>query len=66
MGDPVPRAQAAIREKQAAVEQVKKAMEDYRAGRVSCSVVNKANNRNAKADRHLYDVESGRIDDYRN
>ena len=65
MGDPVPRAAAAAKEVQAATEEVERATLAYRKGG-SASAVNKANDRLAKAHRHLYDCESGRLPDYRN
>jgi hypothetical protein len=66
LGDPVPRAAEACREVQAATEAQKRLMEDYRTGRATATQVAKGDMRLAKAHRHLYDVESGRIDDFRN
>ena len=60
MGDPVPRAAAAIKEVHAATEAVEKAMVDYRRGG-SVSAVNRANDRLAKAHYRHYIVEAGRM-----
>jgi hypothetical protein len=66
MGDPTPRSAAAAREVIAATEAQERLMEDYRTGRATASQVTKGDMRLAKAHRHLYDCESGRISDFRN
>jgi hypothetical protein len=66
VGDPVPRAQSAIREIQAATEACAQVRKDYSAGRATATEVYRCDMRLAKGHRHLYDCESGRADDHRN
>jgi hypothetical protein len=66
MADPVPRAKPAYAEIEAATEAQARLMEDYRTGRATAAQVTAGDMRLAKAHRHAYDVESGRIDDFRN
>ena len=65
MGDPVPRAQAAVDEIKAATSEYERCLEGYRTGAVSVQQCNRAEKRLRDAhDRH-YDVESGRISLFR-
>jgi hypothetical protein len=66
VGDPEPRAAQAQREIEAATEACEKAMEDYRAGRVTASAVNRCTDRLGQAHYRAYVVSGGRIDDFRN
>jgi hypothetical protein len=66
LGDPVPRAQTAVDEIKAATVAYEKCLEGYRTGAVTFQQCNRSEKRLRDAHRHAYDVESGRISDFRN
>ena len=65
MAEPEPRQAATVKEIQAATEQVAKAMVAYREGKASCSEVNKADARLARAHYDAYLVSAGRPPEFR-